>query len=866
MTRKAARPALDAVAKDGGIEGAEKFITSFNTRASENWTAASQAGMTPNTGGQRGAGPGVDRPLIMEDINLEQALKPKLASALTSLKSRRDSLVTTFSGSALNVMSEMLNASEKKLQAEAERYGITLTGEAPSKAFGDSTNTPGATDSGGPTFDFKDTPDTALLSAAAEELRPLRANLDKLLSERQELVSRTGQEGNNGQGGAPNSGPSGQGGQKGASGGADPADLQELDRVNRDLGKAQGDFDELRKKKEAEFPMLAAFTGQGQAGQLGSIGKDTANAQGTVAPVIAEQLGNIQKVRAAIAADDVKVWSLPTILEGTKGQLDLGAGTLGGRLIDEWAADKKSTSDLVNLAVGVIAIGLGILAAIPTGGASLVVAGGVGTAAGATAVISTWQALSALKDYQLAQAMNGTDPDKAKVISAEDPSLMWLALDIVGAIVDLKAAVGIFKNIAGSMRRVVVSGANAKAATVGDPLTEIGELAELKAACDAANKPGLYERVMAQIGSTEDPIKIKAAIDEAFQSIGQEARQAASKSKAALPPAMRGMTAAASHGGDDVFEASVETAEWLLDHVQGQIPDIAKGWIQKGQVRQLSRENLLADFGHLPSEKTRAVSATFSYADDLIEDGYLGHGGFYDAIHGRVYLGAQSGEEMAEGLIHEAEHRLKHIAERNKGLEAGMDFAEAEDHARQALVGFESEVQAAIAQRDFLILTFRTPGGARYGKQAEFATADMMDLMNADDAALMARVESYYTQTMGPAASRYAQPAGLTDMNPITEGIFNDIATRYNAITPPAATGTPPAGAGHATQHASGLPDDEVTKVHQRPSSNGPSPDDEVTQVHNQPPQNSTSLDDGPTHVDDQPPNFDPDDEVTQVK
>lgn len=850
--------ALDAIAQEKGVDGAETFVTGFNTMAAEQWTAASEAGMTPQTGGQHGAGPGIAGPLIMEDVNLQQALKPKLATALTDLKTRRDDLVATFERMALNVMAEMLTASETKLNQEAERYGITLTGEAPSKAMGDSTNTPGATDSGGPTFDFKETPDDTLLAAAAEELKPLRAKLDKLLDERKELVGRTGQQGDTGQGGAPNTSPPGEGGQEGEGRGASPEDLKELDRVNRELGTAQADFDELRRKQEAEFPILAAFTGQGQAGALGSIGKDAANAQGTVAPVIAEQLANITKVRAAIAADDVKIWALPTILEGTKGQLNMGSETLGGRLIDDWAADKKSSSDLINLAIGVIAIGLGLIAAIPTGGASLA----VGAAAGTTAVISTWQALSALKDYQLAQAMNATDPDKAKVISAEDPSLLWLAMDIVGAILDVKAAVGIFKNISGAMRQVVVSGANAKVATAAEPLTE---LTQLKEACDAAKKPGLYERVMTQIGAAEDPAKIKAAIDDTYKSIAQETRQAAAKSSAALPPTMRGMAGAAVHGAGDEFEASMRTADWLLDHVQGQIPDIAKGWIKDGKVRQLSRANLIADFGHLPSHKTRdGVSGVFSYADDLIDDGYLSHGGFYDAVHGRVYLSAQSGEEMAEGLIHEAEHRLKHLAERTNASVGGMDMAEADLHAREALVGFESEVQATIAQRDFLILTFRTPGGARYSKQAEFATSDMIDLMNCDDAALMARVEGYYTQTMGANASRYAKPEGLENLNPITEGIFNDIATRYDSISPPPAAAGPTVGTG--PPRAPGLPDDEVTKVRERPAGTGPSVDDEPTGVYKKPQQSGPGIDDEPTHVDGQPPGFDPDDEVTQVK
>ncbi len=59
------------------------------------------------------------------------------------------------------------------------------------------------------------------------------------------------------------------------------------------------------------------------------------------------------------------------------------------------------------------------------------------------AAISTVSAIQHYQEYQLQSAMNQSDFDKAKVISQQEPSLFWLAMDIIGAIGDIGAAAGV---------------------------------------------------------------------------------------------------------------------------------------------------------------------------------------------------------------------------------------------------------------------------------------------------------------------------------------------------------------------------------------------------------------------------------------
>ena len=97
-----------------------------------------------------------------------------------------------------------------------------------------------------------------------------------------------------------------------------------------------------------------------------------------------------------------------------------------------------------------IAVGLGLLSAIPTGGSGLI----AGVAAGA-AVLGTAYSLATLyddyQDYSLASAEHLSTLDQTEDISQEEPSLMWLAGDLLDVGLNIVGAASAFKTLRGAM-------------------------------------------------------------------------------------------------------------------------------------------------------------------------------------------------------------------------------------------------------------------------------------------------------------------------------------------------------------------------------------------------------------------------------
>jgi len=156
--------------------------------------------------------------------------------------------------------------------------------------------------------------------------------------------------------------------------------------------------------------------------------------------------------------------------------------TLGNKVIDEYRGNHTWKSTLKDIAIGAIGLALGIIAAVPSAGASL--AAGAAVAGGA---LSTYSLFNSIKNYQLANATANTDPDKARVLSQEEPSLFWLALEIVGTVGDIGAALGAFRAIRTAIR----------SAEKLDNLEEIHKT--VKTVCDTANVPSAAPRITSQL-------------------------------------------------------------------------------------------------------------------------------------------------------------------------------------------------------------------------------------------------------------------------------------------------------------------------------------------------------------------------------
>jgi hypothetical protein len=206
-------------------------------------------------------------------------------------------------------------------------------------------------------------------------------------------------------------------------------------------------------KAQATYPILAAYTyGDDAAEELSDLAKQSSSDMAeSLYKTIDKRLENIETVRTEIREPGGRYnpWKHPTIVSRTKPRLALTPWE--ARVVDERAiAARKGTGDDDARVWAVIAIGLGLLSAIPTGGSGLV----AGVAAGA-AVLGTVYSLNTLyehyKDYSLASAEHLSTFEQAEAISQEDPSLMWLAWDLLDLGLNVVGAASAFKTLRGAM-------------------------------------------------------------------------------------------------------------------------------------------------------------------------------------------------------------------------------------------------------------------------------------------------------------------------------------------------------------------------------------------------------------------------------
>jgi hypothetical protein len=259
--------------------------------------------------------------------------------------------------------------------------------------------------------------------------------------------------------------------------------------------------------------------------QLGDLakGKDTKSTEATkvIIDQIVEKLENIQKVRKELErGGDVNIWLVPQIVEPLRETLSAGHGSLNGKVVDEKIEDEKP-SWITGILIGLAQLGLVLLAPV-TGGLTLIPA----------AAISVGTAYEHIKEYQLKKAMHGTDFGAA-ALSAEDPSLFWLAVDIIGAGLDVTAAGGaalkMFRQI-GPLAKALRGARTAEEAVLLEKqVAQVGGKALGEKIAQTAK--GLREGASRELGITASEARQfeQASADFAKRELGAEVVETAAK-------------------------------------------------------------------------------------------------------------------------------------------------------------------------------------------------------------------------------------------------------------------------------------------------------------------------------------------------
>lgn len=246
-----------------------------------------------------------------------------------------------------------------------------------------------------------------------------------------------------------------------------------LGSVDRSLAHLDQEHALLRADKEGEFPVIAAYT-SGETIDLAGLDRlATAPSAAAIGEDAHEKLANIARVREELG-DDLSIFELPQLLEMAKARYFVAPGSPRANAIQAEVDDIADASMWRSIAIAVISIGLGILAAIPTGGASLAVTGTVLAAEVAGLALDAYLLYQSVQDYELRSALTDTDFDRARVLSHDEPSLFWLAVDIVGTTVGLAGAMRAFREAA-RVRRAFVLARN-----VDEAAEQLAELRRLR--------------------------------------------------------------------------------------------------------------------------------------------------------------------------------------------------------------------------------------------------------------------------------------------------------------------------------------------------------------------------------------------------
>lgn len=170
--------------------------------------------------------------------------------------------------------------------------------------------------------------------------------------------------------------------------------------------------------------------------------------------------GELEKKREAIAtvrADigEVEVFALPKLIALTKVEAGIKSDSLAGAFVDEAASDAEVMNTITRVAIPIV---LGIAALVSAGFGAPVLAG---VLAGGSAGVGALGVAQDVASFNLRAALADTTFDKASAISDDDPSLFWLALDVVGVFADIGEAFSVFRKLRGPVQGVIASGEGA---------------------------------------------------------------------------------------------------------------------------------------------------------------------------------------------------------------------------------------------------------------------------------------------------------------------------------------------------------------------------------------------------------------------
>ena len=311
----------------------------------------------------------------------------------------------------------------------------------------------------------------------------------------------------------------------------------------------------------------------------------------------------IDTVARDLTADTSKLWQMDPVIDRAKAALGIVQGSAMDGIIRRKLAQVKSDATWKALVIGALALGLGLL----SGGAGAVA---VLAAAGALG-LSAWGAYEHYEEFQFQTAARGSALDPTQALSQIEPSVVWLAVDILGVFLDLHGLVTAMRGMSGPARAL----AAAKTAEEAQQQTTA-----LRAAAREAS--GQVSSTLRQGASLENAVvrsaervaarkATLASNAELVESIRKAAPQLA-EDEAALA----GLARMGREGSDQAIRSFRDNPELLkrLAHLAEADPAVARGAASLQSVVGESAAPMLRDV-LLRSDPSRARSLLAAVSD-----------------------------------------------------------------------------------------------------------------------------------------------------------------------------------------------------------------------------------------------------------
>ena len=221
-----------------------------------------------------------------------------------------------------------------------------------------------------------------------------------------------------------------------ASAAALAAKQAEVERsFNRWAGMARQDksyfdkvaeFEAFRRAHGSRFPILLArgidygAVAQANDYDIHRLTTDTAS----------NVLRSIERTRQALGKRQIGAWDMGPVIDQVKAKYGIEPGSFADQLIERERKARAKSDRWKNIILAALQIGLTLAGAFVGGGVGAVLVAG-------SATIGAEQTITQLGEYGLKKAAAGSSVDQARAISADDPSLFWLAVTVAGSILDV---------------------------------------------------------------------------------------------------------------------------------------------------------------------------------------------------------------------------------------------------------------------------------------------------------------------------------------------------------------------------------------------------------------------------------------------